>query len=189
MEMCANPRIAVVDRQPLRDSLGGEVLHIKPLKPVPIKSDDIFVNSEQEFVEQLRGQLSIRPEVWGVGLWPDDESEMIARECSELFLEVWGLPVKMIPEDPLGGLAEYGEEMFGWALDFLENEYACEIDWRELERKNVVTLAGLVAMIKERKGTKPPKPAPWGWLGELLEWCWPILVLAGLIAMAMLVKS
>lgn len=165
------------------------VCRIEPLRPAPARSDDIFVNSEKEFVEQLQEQLSVRPEVWGVGLWPDEESEQIAKGCAECFLEIWDLPVKLIPADPLDGLAMYGDEDFDLALECIEKKHHCEIDWRELKRKNVVTLAGLVAMIKERKGTKPPKPAPWGWLGELLEWCWPILALAGLIAMAMLVKS
>ena len=44
--------------------------------------------ADVEAIRSLNKQIAARPEVWGKGLWPDDESERIAKciakECKEL---------------------------------------------------------------------------------------------------------
>lgn len=171
--------------EPLKDKLGADV-----------KVDAWWNISHDSYAERskmLNEQLAMRPKVWGVGLWPDEESEKIAKECAGQFMAIWGLPDTLIPDDSLELLAEYGGEDFDLTISSLERLYACEIDGRELKSKNASTLGGLVAQIKARKGTKPPKPEPKGWYRFFLEWIWPVLkpiaALAALIIGALLLKS
>ena len=171
--------------EPLKDRLGADV-----------KGNVLWSISHDlcaECSKMLNEQLVMRPKVWGVGLWPDEESEKIAKECAEDFMAIWGLPDTLIPEDSLELLSKYGEADFGLTISSLEQLYACEIDLQELRTKKALTLGGLVAQIKARKGSKPPKPEHRGWYGFFLEWIWPVLkpiaALAVLIIGALLLKS
>ena len=50
---------------------------------------------------RLKQQLKDRPNVWGVGLWPDDEHEEVAKVCAEALEYAYDCERKFIPSDPI----------------------------------------------------------------------------------------
>ena len=51
---------------------------------------------------RLKQQLKARPNVWGIGLWPDDEHEAVAKICAEGLDAGFGCEsINFIPDDPL----------------------------------------------------------------------------------------
>ena len=48
---------------------------------------------------RLKKQLKDRPNVWGVGLWPDEETEEVAKVCAEAFVFAYDCERKFIPSD------------------------------------------------------------------------------------------
>ena len=62
-----------------------------------------FSNSVLEW--RLRKQLKSRPNVWGIGLWPDAEHEEVAKICAEGFAildQEWSVPNPIrLPKLPL----------------------------------------------------------------------------------------
>ena len=40
-----------------------------------------------EVGRQIKQKMSKRGNVWGIGLWPDAETEKVARQCAEIFEE------------------------------------------------------------------------------------------------------
>ena len=59
---------------------------------------------------RLKQQLKSRPNVWGIGLWPDAETEKVARQCAEIFEEQFGLPnSSLVPDDSVMVLETWGD--------------------------------------------------------------------------------
>ena len=51
---------------------------------------------------RLRQQLKLRPNVWGIELWPDAEHEEVAKICAEGFNFGYACDsINFIPDDPL----------------------------------------------------------------------------------------
>ena len=56
---------------------------------------------------RLKQQLKDRPNVWGIGLWPDAEHEAVAKICAEGLDAGFGCEsVNFIPDDPLNLIAD-----------------------------------------------------------------------------------
>lgn len=93
----------------------NKVMTIEPLK------DDTFAWREKGFwrdlfgfffpdlvlVRRLKQQLKDRPNVWGIGLWPDDEHEEVAKICAEGIDFGYSCEsTNFIPADPMGLIAD-----------------------------------------------------------------------------------
>lgn len=49
------------------------------------------VRYERDLSKLIAQRLSERGEVWGVGLWPDAETEKIAHQCAEIIAEEYAI--------------------------------------------------------------------------------------------------
>lgn len=84
------------DVQPLCDDVA------KNVSPRRFKWLNLCDNHYCALVKSLEKQLARRPNVWGAGLWPNAETEDIARKCTGLIKPYGGmLNDFLIPGDPL----------------------------------------------------------------------------------------
>lgn len=78
--------------------------------------------------KSIKRQLNERQEVWGVGLWPNDEIETAARKIAHIFHEEYGMPCRFIPDDPFAMIAGYRDGLdSNEALLAIEDEFKCRI--------------------------------------------------------------
>lgn len=88
-----------------------------------------FTNSVLE--RRLRQQLKDRPNVWGIGLWPDVEHEEVAKICAEGFNFGYACDsINFIPDDPLNliGDLDAAHDLCGAeAIMAIENELGLTI--------------------------------------------------------------
>ena len=108
--------------------------------------------------KSLNAQLAARPEVWGVGLWPDEESELIAHKLALSFDLVADVPVPaFIPADCIQVMnaLEYEWGLFGYVLQWVESWYGCKIKIEELIDRPEMTFGEFVQLVRERKTCEP----------------------------------
>lgn len=159
-----------------------------------------------EAERQIKKRLTERGNVWGIGLWPDAETEKVARQCAEIFEEEFGLPnSSLIPDDSVMVLQTRGDGLDACeAVEALEDAFGCVIDGENLGKireDGDVFFKDVVAAVLETRGTKPvkhPPPEPGlpkskgiaglGYLVLLLIAVWPVgvVVLLG-VAVSLLV--
>ena len=78
--------------------------------------------------KSIKRQLNERQEVWGVGLWPNEEIENAARKIAHIFHEEYGMPCRFIPDDPFAMIAGYRDGLdSNEALLAIEDEFKCRI--------------------------------------------------------------
>ena len=155
-----------------------------------------------EAERQIKKRLTERGNVWGIGLWPDAETEKVARQCAEIFEEQFGLPnSSLIPDDSVMVLQTRGDGLDACeAVEALEDAFGCVIDGEELGKireNGDVFFKDVVAAVLETRGTKPvkyPPPEPGvphpkgiavlGCLALLFVALWPVgaVVLLGVAA-------
>ena len=118
--------------------------------------------------EHLYGQLRARTETWGVGLWPDEDTEAVARSCAGIFVEnfIKCPNDRLIPQDRMAmvmALNDTGDLEDVEAIGEIESEFACRIP-EELFNENT-TFAEFVECVKAGRGKIPPEKATaddWG---------------------------
>ena len=155
-----------------------------------------------EVGRQIKQKMSKRGNVWGIGLWPDTETEKVARQCAEIFEEQFGLPnSSLVPDDSVMVLQTWGDGLDACeAVVALEDAFGCVIDGEKLGKireNGDVFFKDVVAAVLETRGTKPvkhpppepglPKPkgiAGLGCLALLFIAGWPVgvVVLLGVVA-------
>lgn len=104
---------------------------------------------------QVENQLAERPDVWGVGLWPDEETEAIAKKIAECISESGGTELTaFIPRDELRiiELLDYEWGAVSHAIPSINDEYNCLLDIDELIAQKVDTFGDLVNVVKRRRG-------------------------------------
>ena len=139
---------------------------IKPLDLSLVKGEkDVpwwkFYDPCKESLAELNRQLAARPEVWGVGLWPDEESEKIAKSLAESLNDTVDVPVPaLIPLDSMEAInaLDLEWEMVTMLLAEVQGRYGCKIDIKEISARPNMTFGEFVAMVKERKGEAPHEP-------------------------------
>lgn len=139
---------------------------IKPLDLSLVKGEkDVpwwkFYDPCKESLKELNRQLAARPQVWGVGLWPDDESEKIAKSLAESLNDMVDVPVPaLIPSDSMEAINALDLEwdMVTMLLAEVQGWYGCKIDIEEISARPNMTFGEFVAMVKERKGEAPQEP-------------------------------
>lgn len=157
---------------------------------------------DREAGQQIEKRLTERGNVWGIGLWPDAETEKVARQCAEIFEEQFGLPnSSLIPDDSVMVLQTRGDGLDACeAVEALEDAFGCVIDGEKLGKireNGDVFFKDVVAAVLETRGTKsvkypPPEPglphpkgiAVLGCLALLFVALWPVgaVVLLGVAA-------
>ena len=118
-----------------------------------------------EVGRQIKKRLTERGNVWGIGLWPDAETEKVARQCAEIFEEQFGLPnSSLIPHDSVMVLQTWGDGLDACeAVEALEDACGCVIDGEKLGKireTGDVFFKDVVATVWETRGTKPVKHPP-----------------------------
>lgn len=88
-----------------------------------------FINLKGRLLRKsIKRQLNERQEVWGVGLWPNEEIENAARKIAHIFHEEYGMPCRFIPDDPFAMIAGYRDGLdSNEALLAIEDEFKCRI--------------------------------------------------------------
>ena len=160
---------------------------------------DFFYDPSGGRRKEINRQLSLRPEVWGIGLWPDEESELIARKIGELLCKAGKLKKNaFIPDDPLADInaLKYECGLFADVSDHLDEVFECwilPVEWEDLINK---TFGDLVQIVKERKGTALHlesehfsvmgwfKTFGLNWLIGILSWFFIMLLLAATYLLA-----
>ena len=90
-----------------------------------------FFFSNSVLAWRLKQQLKSRPNVWGIGLWPDAEHEGVARICAEGIADGYACEsINFIPDDPLNliGDLDAAHDLCGAeAIMAIENELGLTI--------------------------------------------------------------
>ena len=162
------------DVQPLRDDVREKI------SPRRFKWLNLCDNHYSALVKSLEKQLARRPNVWGAGLWPNAETEDIARKCAGLIKPYGGmLNDFLIPGDPLDMIAAFCGDGVKAILGDVEEEFRFVIDaaWYE----NDHTFAELVEYVRTHRDTAPRsvfrERRRTTWLGVTVLW----IIFVGLV--------
>lgn len=120
-----------------------------------------FYRSEAGFARDvLLRQCARRPEVWGVGLWPDEESEDVAKVVAHLFEEDdKNLRAAFVPADPMNVLVDYNLAIGGFELlPIVFRKFDCCVEEKEFAAQPNMTFGEFVALIVARKRRMPDIP-------------------------------
>ena len=147
--------------QPLRDDVA------KNVSPRRFKWLNLCDNHYSALVKSLEKQLARRPNVWGAGLWPDAETEDIARKCAGLIKPYGGmLNDFLIPGDPLDMIAAFCGDGVKAILGDVEEEFRFVIDaaWYENDilSRNLSSMSEHIA-IRRQDRCFASGGAPLGW--------------------------
>ena len=120
-----------------------------------------FYRSETGFARDLLlRQCARRPDVWGVGLWPDEESENVAKVIAHLFEEDdKNLRAAFVPADPMNVLVDYNLAIGGFELlPIVFRKFDCCVEEKEFAAQPNMTFGEFVALIVARKRRMPDIP-------------------------------
>ena len=124
---------------------------IEPLKKGKVRHWPFTDVNEQSL--RISEQLAARPNVWGVGLWPDEETERIAQKCAEVLANNFGLTAfSFVPEDSLINLIDiWGTDKEGleWAITDMEDALGSTLADRAINLGGDVPFREVVMAIKE----------------------------------------
>lgn len=106
----------------------------------------------------IERQLAERPNVWGVGLWPDPRMEKVARKCAEvLACELLFESSNFIPEDSVLLLLKSEIDHAAVAIEGIEEAFHCLIDVENLDKLLDFSLRDIVDEVLATRGRFPPK--------------------------------
>lgn len=155
------------------------------IKPLVVPSDEIVRKSsfwtlrlgpDSRDGNAVHVQVTARPSTWGVGLWPSDEMEAVAKRCAEILAEAFQCEAtNLIPSDTMGGihrLDRYGDLDDVVALLQIEEEFKCEIPADKLQPE--MTFEGFVNLVYSGRGKSVRSKRPRGpirrFLGRACLW-------------------
>lgn len=144
-------------------------MKIEPLNDGFTRNCPFWKNKFDHYLDSINEQLASRPEVWGVGLWQDAETERVAKGIAELWVSYGEVKsTSFIPADKLRiiELADYEWGLVSSNLDDIEREFNCKIDVEELISNEEMTFGDLARIVREREGSHQPEPVD---VGELTE--------------------
>ena len=185
-----------------------------PKEPEPLKDDvaewaakswwrGLLVRMLGDLVleRRLKQQLRARPNVWGVGLWPNEETEEVAKVCAEAFEYAYDCERKFIPSDPINmiGNLDGCHDLCGHAAVVrIESDLNCTIPESVLSD---CTFGELVDAVLKVRGTRTRDGLPsqveevyapkglWGLVyGRLGLFSWLFALLAAEIALAVVLR-
>lgn len=142
-------------------------VRIPPLRDDVLQRHPNFVNrdwgvSDKKHVylcRSLAKQLKARPEVWGIGLWPDERIETAAKRLAELFYIHYAMPNnRFIPDDPFHLIGGYDDDLGpSEVIQAIEEEFLCEFPNDALKNEPDMTFQRFVEVILNCQGNCPQK--------------------------------
>lgn len=103
------------------------------------------LDAERVIEKSINASLENRLTTWGVGFWPNEEIERVARSCAEILREEYGLKSSaFIPEDSLSLLFKIDTETESEALMSIESELGAKIDWHVFHSRMDITFRDFV---------------------------------------------
>jgi len=138
---------------PLRDDVAENCGRLR------FKWLELVDHHRSALARSVRRQIKARPNTWGVGLWPDAETDKIAERCAEIIEGyVGGMTLNLIPEDPfwmidalVAGISDLADVE---AIMDIEDEFRCKLPSDGYE---TMTFSQFVAHVKATAGTRPPR--------------------------------
>lgn len=176
-----------------------EGVHIEPLSDSFLNTRPLGADRYEYYLADINRQLATRPEVWGVGLWPDAEIERVARGIAELWVSYGDVKrAAFIPDDKLR-IIDFADCEWGLVtstLTGIEREFNCKIAVEELRCDSQMTFGDLARMVKEREGLNPYNSKTIeqkGIFAFFKEWICPVMkpitALVALVIGSLLLKS
>ena len=108
--------------------------------------------------KSIKRQLQARPEVWGVGLWPDERFEATAKKIAQIFEEQYAMPACFIPDDPFFLIAGYRDDLDPVeARQATEEEFQCLIPDDVFDKEPDMTYRRFVEIVLGCQGNNPHK--------------------------------
>ena len=144
-------------------------MKLEPLNDGFTRNCPFWKNRFDHYLDSINEQLASRPEVWGVGLWQDAETERVAKGIAELWVSYGEVKrTSFIPADKLRiiELADYEWGLVSSNLDDIEREFNCKLDVEELISNEEMTFGDLARIVREREGSHQSEPVD---VGELTE--------------------
>ena len=109
---------------------------------------------DSRVADAAQAQLAARPCTWGVGLWPSDEVESVAKRCAEILTGAFQCAsANLLPTDTMGGIHRldyYGDLEDVDALMQIEEEFQCNIPTDKLQPEQ--TFAEFVELVFSERG-------------------------------------
>ena len=142
--------------------MSSSQIKVEPLKKGKVRHWPFTDVNEQSL--RISEQLAARPNVWGVGLWPDEKTEQVAQKCAEVLANNFGLTAfSFVPEDSLINLIDiWGTDKEGleWAITDMEDALGSTLADRAINLGGDVPFREVVMAIKEGIGRPRPIPKP-----------------------------
>ena len=175
------------------DKSGNNTL-IKPLSLDEIGKCPISMIEEDFYFEELNRQVLARPEVWGVGLWEDEETEKVAKTIATLIYSHGYFEAdSFVPNDKMGliDLGGVGGSLFYYLFPIIEDRFKCCLDFETMKWESNLTLGKFVDKVMKVRGSCPNVSAirakkgydpnglwgfVYGWLG-LFSWLFVLLAI------------
>ena len=108
--------------------------------------------------KSIKRQLQARPEVWGVGLWPDERFEATAKKIAQIFEEQYAMPACFIPDDPFFLIAGYRDDLDPVeARQATEEEFQCLIPDDVFDKEPDMTYRRFVEIVLGCQGNDAHK--------------------------------
>ena len=108
--------------------------------------------------KSIKRQLKSRPEVWGVGLWPDERFEEAAKKIAQIFEEQYAMPARFVPDDPFSLIVGYRDDLDPVeARQAIEEEFQCLIPDDVFDKEPDMTYRRFVEIVLGCQGNDPHK--------------------------------
>ena len=106
----------------------------------------------------IKRQLKARPEVWGVGLWPDDRLETMAKKIAQIFEEEYSMPSRFVPDDPLRFIGGYRDDLEPCeVVSAIEEEFECKLPDELVDKDPDMTYRRFVEIVLDCQGNDSHK--------------------------------
>lgn len=174
-----------------------DLADLKPLTVPPEEAEQtpsfwtLKMGPDSRVADAANARLEARPYAWGVGLWPSDEVEAVAKRCAEILTEAFMCKAaNLIPTDTMGGIHQldyFGDLDDVDALMQIEEEFQCDIPAEKLRPE--LTFAEFVELVCSGRGKSVRKRKPHGpirrFLGKMFLW----IVIAAICALPVIVPA
>ena len=148
------------------------MIQIPPLRDTSREDAKLFPKGcvydfDAELIRSLNRQISKRPEVWGMGLWPDDMAEQIAkffaRFCEDTTPEIFR--AAFVPEDPIALINSFDGCLGFGALSRMKDAAVMYFGCRPFTDEEVCMLANqtfgdFILAVRSRMAQMPSAEEP-----------------------------
>ena len=143
-----------------------------------------FIDLKGWFLHKsIKRQLKARPEVWGVGLWPDEQLEAAAQKIAQIFEEEYGMPSRFIPDDPFRFIGGYRDDLEPCEVVMaIEDEFECKLPDELVDKDPDMTYRRFVEIVLGCQGNDPHKKKQQFTVWDGVQLGFLLLILLGFVA-------